>query len=99
MSGQDISHHVHTLPLPLIGGGIPMGLTNKKEEQLKKMPRIESKLFKSKDGKWIIQRTIISSIKPVNYFKKMIDGEPQMTLEDFDDSPFFQQEGHAVMEY
>ena len=33
-----------------------MGLTNKKEEQLKKMPRIESKLFKSKDGKCVLKR-------------------------------------------
>jgi hypothetical protein len=74
-----------------------MGLTNKKEEQLRQMPRIESKLFKSKDGKWIIQRTIISSIKPVNYYKKMLEGT-QTTMEDFDDSPFFIQEGHVLAE-
>lgn len=75
-----------------------MGLTNKKEEQLRKMPRIEAKLFKSKDGKWIVQRTIISSIKPVNYYKKMLEGTAQTTMEDFDDSPFFIQEGHELAE-
>lgn len=71
-----------------------MGLSNKKEEQLKKMPRVESRIFLSKNGRYIVQRTIISSIKPVEYYKKILEGqEPQITLEDFDDTQFFQQEG------
>ena len=78
-----------------------MGLTNKKEEQLKRMPRIESRIFLSKNGKYIVQRTIISSIKPVGYYAKIMDGkeqDAQVTLEDFDDSGFFMQDGAAMAE-
>ena len=76
-----------------------MGLTNKKEEQLKKMPRIESKVFKSKDGKWIVQRTTITTIKPVKYFQKVLESEqPNPTLEDFDDSNFFMQDGAQLVD-
>ncbi|MBU1974860.1 MAG: hypothetical protein KKG59_00480 [Nanoarchaeota archaeon] len=78
-----------------------MGLTNKKEEQLKKMPRIESRIFLSKNGKYIVQRTTFSSIKPVEYYKKVIENgeiDPKITLEDFDDSGFFQQDGAQLAE-
>lgn len=44
-----------------------------KIEQLNKMPIIESTVSKSEDGKWIIQRTVITSIKPVTYYQKMLD--------------------------
>jgi hypothetical protein len=49
-----------------------MGLTNEREEQLKKMPIIESKVSKSKDGRFIIQRTVFTTIKPVAYFDKIL---------------------------
>lgn len=76
-----------------------MGLTNKKEEQLKKMPRIESKVFLSKNGRFVVQKTTISSVKPVEYYKKVIENQdPQVTLEDFDDSQFFVQEGADLAE-
>lgn len=50
-----------------------MGLTNKKEDQLKKMPQVEAKLTRSKDGKYLIHKTIITHIKPVEYYKAVID--------------------------
>lgn len=50
-----------------------MGLTNKKEDQLKKMPLVEAKLARSKDGKYLIHKTIITHIKPVEYYKAVID--------------------------
>jgi len=50
-----------------------MGLTDKREKILKKMPNIESKYEKSKDGKFIIHRTIITTIRPVAYFEKVIE--------------------------
>jgi hypothetical protein len=52
-----------------------MGLTNKKEEQLKKMPVVESKFSKSKDGRYLVHKTIITTIRPVSYFEKVIESE------------------------
>lgn len=52
-----------------------MGLTNKKEEQLKRMPTIESRFQKSKDGKFLIHKTTITTIRPLAYFEKVISGE------------------------
>ena len=57
-----------------------MGLTNKKEEQLRNMPIIQSTFQKSKDGKYLIHKTSITTIRPIAYFEKVIDGEG--TLED-----------------
>ena len=52
-----------------------MGLSNKKEEQLKKMPLVESRFNKSKDGRFIIHKTIITTIRPVAYFEKVMSSE------------------------
>lgn len=52
-----------------------MGLTNKKEEQLRKMPYIQAKTFRSKDGKYIVHRTTITDIKPVAYYEKVMSDE------------------------
>ena len=54
---------------------ITMGLTNKKEEQLKKMPLVESRFSKSKDGRYVVHKTIITTIRPVSYFEKVIESE------------------------
>ena len=37
-----------------------------------KKPIIEARISKSKDGKWLIHRTVIVDIKPVAYFKEII---------------------------
>ncbi|MGM5480897.1 MAG: hypothetical protein ACQESE_00650 [Nanobdellota archaeon] len=50
-----------------------MGLTSKKEEQLRKMPNVESVFSKSKDGKYLIHRTIITTVRPVEYFEKVLE--------------------------
>ena len=47
-------------------------LTTSKIEQLNKMPIIECHVNKSDDGKWIIHKTVITSIKPVKYFEKVL---------------------------
>lgn len=52
-----------------------MGLTNKKEEQLKAMPQIESRISKSKDGKFLIHQTIITHIKPSAYYEAVLNAE------------------------
>ena len=53
-----------------------MGLTTKKEEQLRAMPIIRSSVGRSKDGKYIVQRTTITNIKPVAYYEAVMNGKP-----------------------
>jgi len=48
-------------------------LTPTKIEQLNKMPIIETSMGKSDDGKWVIHKTTITSIKPIKYYEKMLD--------------------------
>jgi len=50
-----------------------MVLTAKKLEQLSKQPILESVIKKSDDGEWVIHQTIITDIKPVNYFVKVLE--------------------------
>ena len=47
-------------------------LSKTKIEQLNKQPVVESVLSKSEDGKWLIHKTIITDIKPVSYFEKVL---------------------------
>ena len=51
-----------------------MGLTNKKEEQLKEMPNIRSSVTRSQDGRFVIQKTTISTVKPVEYYRAIVKG-------------------------
>jgi len=51
-----------------------MGLTTKKEEQLKKMPHIESRVFKSKSGRFLVHKTVITDIKPLEYYQAVFEG-------------------------
>ena len=48
-------------------------LTSTKIEQLNKMPIVESSVSKSDDGKWIIHKTTITSIKSIKYYQKMLE--------------------------
>ncbi len=49
-------------------------LTQKKIEQLKKQPIIETIIRKSEDGAWVIHKTVITDIKPISYFEKVLEG-------------------------
>ncbi len=49
-----------------------MTLTSKKIEQLRKQPIIETVIKKSEDGEWILHQTIITDIKPISYFEKVL---------------------------
>ena len=54
-----------------------MGLTNKKEEQLRQMPLINTRITKSKDGRFLIHKTEIVNIRPVAYYEAVLsDKEP-----------------------
>jgi len=47
-------------------------LSQTKIEQLNKQPVVETAVSKSEDGKWLIHKTIITDIKPVSYFEKVL---------------------------
>ena len=57
-----------------------MGLSNAKEEQLKSMPKLEFITRKSKDGKYIIHKTVITDIKPTTYYEKVLSSEAEDTV-------------------
>lgn len=50
-----------------------MEFTEKKLEQLKNMPIVESRVQKSTDGKFIMHKTVITDIKPVNYYEAVLE--------------------------
>ncbi|MBL7051552.1 MAG: hypothetical protein ISS01_00520 [Nanoarchaeota archaeon] len=47
-------------------------LTAKKVEQLNEQPALESNMSISRDGKWFIHKTTITTIKPVKYVDKVM---------------------------
>jgi hypothetical protein len=49
-----------------------MELSEKKLIQLNKQPIVETSVKKSGDGKWIIHKTVITDIKPISYFEKVL---------------------------
>lgn len=55
-----------------------MGLTNKREEELKNMPKLDCKIMKSKDGRYMIHKTIITHIKPIAYYDAVMQSEPEV---------------------
>lgn len=54
-----------------------MSLSEKREQQLKEMPAINTRISKSKDGKFLIHKTEIVSIKPVAYFEAVMNSEAE----------------------
>jgi hypothetical protein len=47
-------------------------LSKVKQEQLSKMPVIETSTKLSEDKKWVIHKTTITDIKPVGYVEKIL---------------------------
>lgn len=62
-----------------------MGLTNKREEQLRQMPLIKNKISRSKDGRFLIHRTEIINIKPTAYYEAVLKNNEQVTEESDED--------------
>ncbi|MCD6464465.1 hypothetical protein J7L02_03020 [Candidatus Woesearchaeota archaeon] len=50
-----------------------MELSPKKVEQLNKQPIVETVIARSEDGKWLVHKTIITDIKPVTYYEKVLN--------------------------
>lgn len=47
---------------------------NAAPQQKRNVPLIETHISKSKDGKYIIHKTVITDIKPVAYYEKVLQG-------------------------
>lgn len=47
----------------------------KRLDSLKRMPIIETKVRKSKDGNFIVNKTTITSIKPIEYFMSILEND------------------------
>jgi hypothetical protein len=62
-----------------------MGLTAKKEMHLKKMPIIESKITTSRNGRFLIHRTIITHIMPTDYYRAVLANSIKVTEEELTD--------------
>jgi len=52
-----------------------MELSEKKIEQLMNQPILETKITKSKDGKYVIHKTVITDIKPIGYYDKLVESD------------------------
>ena len=50
-----------------------MGLTEKREAIVKRMPIIKTDVLRSKDGKYLIHRTTITHIKPMSYYQAIVN--------------------------
>jgi len=59
-----------------------MEFSEKRLEQIKNMPIVESKVSKSKDGKFVMHKTIITDIKPVTYYDAVLEKAPEERAEE-----------------
>jgi hypothetical protein len=50
-----------------------MDLTQKKIEQLKKMPLMQTRIRRLKDSNLILHQTIISDLRPIEYYQAVVD--------------------------
>lgn len=57
-------------------------VSEKQVEKLHNMPIVEVRITKSKDGQFVIHRTIITDIKPINYYKAVLEGSPKEEKEE-----------------
>jgi|AntRauTorckE6833_2_1112554.scaffolds.fasta_scaffold167656_1 hypothetical protein len=62
-----------------------MVLTEKQEMAVKKMPYIQTYVYKSKDGKYLINKTTITTVKPVSYMQTVLDNEPKVIEENVEE--------------
>ena len=58
-----------------------MVLTTKQEMKLKDMPIIETRISRSKDGKYLLHRTITTTIRPVAYYEAVLANNVQVEEE------------------
>jgi len=51
---------------------VSLELSAVKIQQINKQPIIETTISVSDDGKWVIHKTIITDIKPLSYYEKVV---------------------------
>ena len=61
-----------------------MGLSNRKEDQLRQMPIVKTRVMKSKDGKYLVHRVEITTIKPMAYYEAIIGNKESLVEADED---------------
>jgi len=59
-----------------------MEFSEKRLEQIKNMPIVESRVAKSKDGKFVMHKTVITDIKPVKYYEAVMEKVPEEAIEE-----------------
>lgn len=52
-------------------------LSEKRQKQIANAPVIESRVFKSKDGRFLVHKTTILDFKATNYYEKILSSEPE----------------------
>ena len=70
-----------------------MGLSNKKEAQLRRMPIIQSRIKASRNGRYIIQQTVITNIKPVEYYQAVLANTVKVTDDPLEEDEFMIEDG------
>jgi hypothetical protein len=73
-----------------------MGLSNKKEEQLRQMPIIQNRIKTSKNGKYVIHQTVITNVKPIEYYKAVLANTAKVTEEPLKAEELMIEEGSDV---
>jgi hypothetical protein len=61
-----------------------MVLTKNQEKQVKKMPLIETQVAKSRDGKYLIHKTVITHIRPMSYYQAILNDAQDVAVEDLE---------------
>ncbi|MFH0870336.1 MAG: hypothetical protein V1866_04745 [archaeon] len=70
-----------------------MGLSSKKEDQLRKMPIIQSRMKTSKNGRYIIQQTVITNVKPIEYYQAILANTVKVTEEPLEEDELMIEDG------
>ncbi len=62
-----------------------MAMSEKREKALKQMPVIKTDVFRSKDGRFLIHKTSITYIRPMAYYKAILENTVKVTEETIED--------------
>ena len=73
-----------------------MGLSNRKEQQLKKMPIIQSRIKASRNGRYIIQQTVITNVKPIEYYNAILANNVKVTEEPLGEDELMIEDGAEI---
>ena len=73
-----------------------MGLTYRKEQQLRKMPIIQSRIKASRNGRYIIQQTVITNVKPIEYYQAILANTVKVTDEPLSEDELMIEDGSEL---